>query len=352
MVAFRCGRVYRAPPAFAKGAGTAGQCRPYRLDVILMTLTVAHLTDVHLGPVAGFGPRYWNLKRGLGYLNWMRKRRHEHQRAALDRIVADLSAQQPDHIAVTGDLANIGLPQEHINALAWLKSLGPPELVTVVPGNHDTYVRSGPDPGARRWADYMRSNAAGLAFTGGDAEGPPFVRVLGEIAIVGIDSAVPTPPLLAWGKVGRKQRARLEAILRQLRGAGLFRLVLIHHPPLRGQADATRGLRDAADVEAVLQRGGAELVIHGHNHRNMLAWLPPASAGPGRTAVVGAPSASLARAHGREALARYNLYRIARVPDAAPGSWRAELVGRGLAEPEGPVVELDRRELTLGEPCP
>src|SRR5262245_65523212 len=100
-------------------------------------VTIAHLTDVHLGPIDGLPPRYWNLKRGLGYLNWMRKRRHDHQRPVLDRIVADMAAQGPDHIAVTGDLANIGLPQEHIAALGWLQSLGPPERVTVIPGNHD-----------------------------------------------------------------------------------------------------------------------------------------------------------------------------------------------------------------------
>ena len=93
-------------------------------------VTIAHLTDVHLGPLAGFEPRYWNVKRGLGYLNWVRKRRHDHQRPVLDRIVADMTAQAPDHIAVTGDLANIGLPQEHIAALAWLQSLGPPEHVS------------------------------------------------------------------------------------------------------------------------------------------------------------------------------------------------------------------------------
>ncbi|HEY7552496.1 MAG TPA: metallophosphoesterase [Hyphomicrobiaceae bacterium] len=321
-----------------------------------ISFTVAHLTDVHLGPVAGFGPRHWGLKRGLGYLNWLRKRRHDHQQAALDRIVADLLGHRPDHIAVTGDLVNIGLPREHIEALAWLGALGPPERVTVVPGNHDTYVRMRRDPGPRRWAAYMASNAEGLAFAGGDAEGPPFVRVLGEVALVGMDSAIPTPPLLAWGRVGRAQLARLDAILERLRGAGLFRLVLIHHPPLRGQADATRGLRDAADLESVLERRGAELVIHGHNHRNMLAWLPRgpgrAAGPPCRTAVVGAPSASLARAHGREALARYNLYRIAPRPKPTAGAWSVELVGRGLAEPGGPVVELERRELTLGPACP
>jgi 3',5'-cyclic AMP phosphodiesterase CpdA len=309
-------------------------------------ITIAHLTDVHLGPIEGFAPRYWSLKRGLGYANWVRKRRHVHQRTVLDRIVADMAAERPDHIAVTGDLANIGLPREHINALAWLQALGSPERVTVVPGNHDTYSRIGRDPGARRWAHYMSSNAAGLAYAGG--EGFPFVRVIdGTVALVGVDSAVETPPFMAWGRIGKRQLQALGGVLERLQGAGLFRLVLVHHPPLRGQADASRGLRDAAELERVLERSGAELVIHGHNHRNMLAWLPH-GAGPGgvtgRIAVVGAPSASRGRRHRYEALGRYNLYHIH--PDASgPQPWRIELVGRGLAEPDGPVVELDRQEL-------
>ncbi|MFZ1103975.1 MAG: metallophosphoesterase, partial [Hyphomicrobiaceae bacterium] len=289
-------------------------------------ITIAHLTDVHLGPIEGFAPRYWSLKRGLGYANWVRKRRHVHQRAVLDRIVADMAAQRPDHIAVTGDLANIGLPREHINALAWLQALGPSERVTVVPGNHDTYSRIGRDPGARRWADYMGSNAEGLAYAGG--EGFPFVRVIGGmVALIGIDSAVETPPFMAWGRIGKRQLEALAGVLERLRGAGLFRLVLVHHPPLRGQADASRGLRDAPGLEQVLERGGAELVIHGHNHRNMLAWLP-FRAGPdgvpGRIAVVGAPSASRGRRHRHEALGRYNLYRIRPEAPGGPQPWRIE----------------------------
>jgi hypothetical protein len=55
--------------------------------------------------------------------------------------------------------------------------------------------------------------------------------------------------------------------------------------------------------------------------------------------IVGAPSASLGVRHGREDLARYNLYRIE--GPAAP----VHLVGRGLAEPGGPIVELERRIL-------
>jgi 3',5'-cyclic AMP phosphodiesterase CpdA len=313
-------------------------------------ITIAHLTDVHLGPIEGFVPRYWNLKRGLGYANWVRKRRHVHRRTVLDRIVADMEAQRPDHIAVTGDLANIGLPQEHINALAWLKGLGSPEHVTVVPGNHDTYSRIGRDPGARRWVEYMTSNAEGVAYAGSAAAHFPFVRVIGGLALIGVDSAVETPPLMAWGRIGKRQLDGLTGVLQRLRGSGLFRLVLLHHPPLSGQADAARGLRDAAELERVLAQGGAEFVIHGHNHRNMLGWLPcsaGADGAPGRIAVVGAPSASRGRRHHHEALGRYNLYRIGPDGSAGPRPWRIELVGRGLAEPDGPVVELERSQLSL-----
>src|SRR5262245_9691465 len=123
--------------------------------------TIAHLSDVHLGPIRGFTARYWNLKRLTGYWNWRSTRRAIYQRSVLDRLVADMQAQRPDQIVVTGDLANIGLPQEHIDALTWLKALGPGDRVSVIPGNHDIYARHRRDPGTRRWATYMTSNAEG-----------------------------------------------------------------------------------------------------------------------------------------------------------------------------------------------
>ena len=299
-------------------------------------ITIAHLTDVHLGPIAGFTPRYWNLKRALGYANWVRNRRSAYLRTVLDRIVADLAAQAPDHIAVTGDLTNIGLPQEHINALAWLKSVGAPERVSVIPGNHDIYSKLGADPGSARWAAYMTSDAQGGAHAA-HGEAFPFVRMLGPVALIGINSAAPTPPLVASGRLGAGQLARIAAVLERLARADVFRLVLIHHPPLPGQAKPYRDLEDAAALEAVLARHGAELVIHGHNHHNMLAWCVT-SAG-GRVPIVGAPSAALGRPHKHEPLARYNLYRIAGPP------WTIELTGRGLEHPGGPIVELERRSL-------
>ena len=98
---------------------------------------LAHLSDPHLAPLPWPHPRELLSKRGLGYLNWLRKRRSIHRADMLAALVADLKAHAPDHIAVTGDLVNLSLTNEFAPALAWLDGLGDPRDVTLVPGNHD-----------------------------------------------------------------------------------------------------------------------------------------------------------------------------------------------------------------------
>ena len=301
------------------------------------TVTIAHLTDVHLGPIAGFVPRYWTLKRALGLANWLKGRQRAHQRGLLDRLSADLLAQRPDHIAVTGDLTNLGLPWEHDQALAWLSGLGDPGFVSAIPGNHDIYSHIGRDPGTRRWDAYMRSDAEGAALAPPEWHFP-YVRFIGKVALIGLNSAVPTPPFVAAGILGDLQRARLETLLLDLGSRGFFRLVLIHHPPLAGQTSPVRALSDALELGALIGRAGAELVIHGHNHKASLAWA-------GRVPVVGGASGSLAMVHKHETLGRYNLYTISGRP------WRIEVVARGLAEEGGPIVQLARQSLAHVPPA-
>ncbi len=42
------------------------------------SVTLAHLSDVHLSPLPGLPPRHWTVKRVLGYLNWHTRRKHVH----------------------------------------------------------------------------------------------------------------------------------------------------------------------------------------------------------------------------------------------------------------------------------
>ena len=286
--------------------------------------TLAQLADVHLAPLPHAGLTSLNVKQLLGLANWRRTRHRHHLRAVLDALVADMRAQRPDHIAVTGDLVNLGLPSEQEAALAWLRALGPPGTVTAIPGNHDVYGHSSADPGIERWRPYMRGAAGETDF--------PFVKTIGRIALIGASSAVPTPPFYATGRVGPGQMERLAGVLKDLGRRGLVRVLLIHHPPLFAQADRFRRLTDAEVLETVLEESGAELVLHGHNHRPMAARLN----GPdGPIPIIGAPSASAAPGH-HEPAAGYNLIRF----DAG----RIHLTRRAMAA-DGRFATVEEREL-------
>lgn len=301
------------------------------------TLTLAHLSDVHLGPLPGVPLRHLNLKRALGFANWHRYRCRVHTAATLALLLADLAAQTVDHIAVTGDLINIGLPGEYRHAADWLRRLARPDSLTVVPGNHDIYTRLVGDAGVGHWRDWMTSIPPATT-SASAAPDFPFVRRFPGVALVGLCSAVPTRPFYAGGRLGAAQLARLETTLAALAAERLRRVVLIHHPPLPGQATPSKSLADATALSDVLARVGADLVLHGHNHRVMVEHLATPH---GPVPIVGVPSASAGRPHKDETLARYHLLQIPTDDRRAP----IELVGRGLAEPGGPVIELDRRRL-------
>ncbi len=251
--------------------------------------TLAHLSDLHL-PMEHdrLSWRHYPSKRLVSFVSWHRKRKYRHRPDVLAAMIADIAAAAPDHVAVTGDLANLALPAEFIRAVAWLDRLGPPDQVTVVPGNHDMLVPVAHGHGLGHWRDFMTGDAD-LGHDPGTIQAFPFVRERGEVALIGVNSSLPTAPLLASGRVGPEQLQRLERVLERLGRAGRCRIVLIHHPIARGVIAWRKGLSDAAALRAVLARAGAELVLHGHSHRPVFAPI----AGPlGPIATIGVPAAS------------------------------------------------------------
>ncbi len=289
---------------------------------------LAHLSDPHLGPIPT--PRLRELinKRGLGIINWYRRRHRHHHADVLAAIVADMKAQSPDHIAVTGDLVNVSLDVEFEGAARWLDTLGLPKDVTVVPGNHDAYIRRASGWAAQHWGEFMRGDD-GAAF--------PFVRRRGPVALIGLTTSLPTGPFMATGRLGGEQLARLAEILIALAREPLFRVVLIHHPPIPNKRHYMKRLIDGPMLRAMLAEHGAELVLHGHNHEQQLMWLD----GPkGRIPAVGVPSAS-AIVSTHDEPAAYNLYRIG----GSPGAWQCEMVSRGLRAGHDGITELKRERL-------
>jgi 3',5'-cyclic AMP phosphodiesterase CpdA len=297
---------------------------------MMAAFTLAHLSDPHLPPLPGLRLSDLVGKRAFGYLNWTRNRHRFHSRDVLDALVSDMQEQTPDHIAVTGDLVNLALDAEFAPSRAWLESVGAPDRVTVIPGNHDAYVRATRHRFAETWTNYLVGDDApdcGVAF--------PAVRRRGPLALISVSSAVPTPPLMATGWLGRSQLEALERVLAALSAEQAFRVLLIHHP-LRSHARAKR-LTDAPQLLALLKLHGVELVLHGHDHVHSTIWID----GPnGSIPAIGVPSAS-ALAHGRYPAAAYNLFSIER--DGA--AWRCEQTVRGF-EPQASVREFRRVRLS------
>jgi len=210
--------------------------------------------------------------------------------------------------------------------------------VTLTPGNHDAYIRRVAGHAALHWAEFMRGDPHPTPLAGEGREGAfPFVRRRGPVAMIALTTSVPTGPFMATGKLGDAQLAGLGEILAALAREPVFRVVLIHHPPIPSRGHHMKRLIDAPKLRTILAEHGAELLLHGHNHEQQLFWLDGPKA---RIPAVGVPSASAIISKHDEPAA-YNLYRIA----GERGAWDCEAVTRGLRAGHTGVTELKRQRL-------
>jgi 3',5'-cyclic AMP phosphodiesterase CpdA len=282
-------------------------------------MRLAHFSDLHL--LSHDGARWLELanKRWIGAMNLLSNRSRHYHVDAFDDMVSDLNASGVDHVLCTGDVTNLALRQEFEFARGKFDRLAlGPAGVTVIPGNHDAYVAEGVPLFAELFAEFAAGDP-GWAWTAADAatdegrdEGPdelrwPIVRVRGDLALIGTSTSRATPWFTAYGRLGAGQLARLGAVLRDPRLAGKARVVAIHHPPAGKRAESRiRGLRDHAAFAAVIAEAGADLIVHGHEHRDMTEALPGPS---GPVPVRGIASGTYF--HNKpERVARYRIYEL------------------------------------------
>ena len=301
------------------------------------SFTLAHVSDLHLTSLKGTAIGQLLNKRILGYLSWWRKRRLVHRLDIVEALLEDLKTTRPDHIAVTGDLTHLGLPDEFSDASQWLARLGLPDQVTVIPGNHEAYVGQKWSTQLSAWAPYLISDDRQDSCP--TLELFPSLRIRGKVALIGLCSARPSLPFLAVGSLGEKQLDILAELLQETGEAGLLRVVLIHHPPVPGTIKWRKRLVDNRAFAEVIARCGAELVLHGHTHAQIFSELQTPA---GKVPVIGAPSASELNLRS-ERCAKYNLYHIKRNGDR----WGLKMLVRGYSEESGKFVQEQEANLTL-----
>lgn len=277
-------------------------------------MRIAHLSDLHVLSFEGVGKHRFLNKRLTGYANLRFKRNHAHRRHYVEAIAREIARSKIDHVVVTGDLTNLALEPEFQAVRDLLeRDLGlAPKDVSVVPGNHDLYT--GGAMRARRFtqffAEYIESDLPELAAK--TKLGPfPFVRLRGPCAIIGLTTAVPRPPFVASGSIGKLQLEAFGKILGNVEVRKRTPVVLIHHPlhnPRSKLKTMLEGLTDADVLAAHLHRAVTAdgLVLHGHLHRRQSKDLSVARAG---IKVIGATSASLHHEN-VDKMAGFNVYEI------------------------------------------
>jgi len=235
----------------------------------LSTVRIAHFSDTHVLSLDGVGPREFLNKRFTGAVNLALNRSKHYQVEVFERLLDAVVAAAPDHSVCTGDLVNLALEPEFTRVQGLLADRFPADALTLVPGNHDYYVKDAVVDGRferffGRWLSRDIETPEDVTY--------PVTRLLPGVAIVGLNSAIITPVFMARGAVAERQLALMKSLFSASSVEDRFRLLLLHHPllpePTR-RFDAMRRLENAGDVIDAIRNCGQnrpQLVVHGHNH--------------------------------------------------------------------------------------
>lgn len=276
-------------------------------------MRIAHISDLHVLALEGAIPFRLFNKRATGYANIRFNRKHLHKSELVRAIAAHLSTAKIDHVVITGDVSNLALEREFEAVRTLLDEVLrlPPHAVTLVPGNHDVYTRGAEKNQrfARYFEPYLTSDLPNFR-TRQPGGLFPIVKIRGQVAIIGLSSALARPPFVASGRLGDEQLTALREILRCPELEGRTPIVVLHHPvhnPPAWLKSQLEGLADANPLKQLLLPFDRGLVLHGHLHRRIRRRL--ATRG-GSIDVIGATSASLAHPSPAR-MAGYNLYELA-----------------------------------------
>ena len=273
-------------------------------------------------------------KRIIGFLNWQRARKGAHSANTLKSLIADLQNKKPDHLVITGDLVNIALDGEFKNTAHFLQSLGNPDGISVVCGNHDAYVPGAMASAIEHWQPWMAGDDRPLTST----EDYPVMRKFGDVALISCNSAEATLPFMATGYFRQNQANRLSELLDKAGRQNLCRVVVIHHPPVKGATLRHKRLIGTELFQQTIRGKGAELILHGHTH---LATRHQIAGPKGPVPVISVPAASNEYG-GNKPAARYNIFEISKKADV----WSINMEEHGISDATGTITRIAKHTLS------
>ena len=301
------------------------------------SITIAHMSDIHVWKDppqdSVISSRWRDYKRYHGYLQLSLFRGP--QCFSIDMLQAslkDVLARNAHHLIVSGDLTNISMPfefefarnllQDHfLNEKLQVASVNhwkqeTWKVLTVVPGNHDTYVPDAieQDYFGRYFADAFEHTVKIDNF----AARFPSVKHLphSDVLVIGINTGTANSLVSSAGTVDQTQLSeavtKITTILEQQKRKldSFFKILVMHHPPIArfsiGLIDAIGCLADGdrARVSLFCDLVGVDMVLYGHTHHPLVSYL----GNKYQTLAVDVGSSTLVTT--KENKGRYNEYKI------------------------------------------
>ena len=201
-----------------------------------MVTRIAHFSDTHVLSLKGVQLRDLLNKRLTGAVNLALNRAKHYRVEVFEQTLDAILAAKPDHSICTGDLVNLALQPEFDKVRELLISRFEPSELTLVPGNHDYYTKEASLAGRFEsyFVEYLPQELEELktAVTDQDDQRQhyPIIRILEEVAIIGLSTAIPTASFMATGELGSAQLTRLEQGLSHEAFRKRFSLLMLHHP--------------------------------------------------------------------------------------------------------------------------
>jgi 3',5'-cyclic AMP phosphodiesterase CpdA len=220
---------------------------------------LAHLSDLHLLE-ANHGARRGMERRRLAYLSAARSHDAPDRRRRAVEALHRARQSGAEHVVVTGDLTEDGIPAQYEVLAEVLHESGlAAHRVTLLAGNHDEYAGDGAFAAALAGPlrDYAATSTPGV---------PVMLR---DLSLLPISTALHQSYALSAGLVDAPALASVAQLAHESRKSGRALVLAMHHPP-HGRAIPLMtwidGLRNHAEVRGILEEHDHVHVLHGHMH--------------------------------------------------------------------------------------
>jgi 3',5'-cyclic AMP phosphodiesterase CpdA len=233
-------------------------------------MRLAHISDLHILDLYGVDWRRFLNRRVLGGMNVLVNRAREFRPEILEIAVEDILREGVDHVVVSGDLSNLAFEPEFDRVFHLLSLLGGYERVSVVPGNHDYYTARAAD--TRRFEKVFYPFMFRGEFSDLDVDIYPYRKRIGELLLLGVNSATRTLVPFSYGTLGQRQLDLLDRTLESAERSNLLTCVVMHHCLHRRDlvAEMSSGLLNRDRFLELALRQRVDLVLYGHDHRGLV----------------------------------------------------------------------------------